>query len=72
MADNNSGTSTKSKHGTSFDLCRMTGEVEGKKQWQRTGTVFIRGNSTGGVVYLKLADGTKSPDEVTGAIKALF
>ena len=56
---NGNGGTSGSKHGTSYDLCKPMGEVDGKKQWQRAGTVFIRGNSTGGVVYFKQPDGTE-------------
>ena len=56
---NGNGGTSNNKHGTSYDLCKLTGEVEGKKQWERLGTVFIRGNGSGGVVYLKQPDGTE-------------
>ena len=55
---NGNGGTSNNKHGASYDLCKLTGEVEGKKQWERLGTVFIRGNQSGGVVYLKQKDGS--------------
>ena len=59
MANANGSNGSSNKQGTSYDLSRMTGEVDGKKQWQRMGTLFMRGNGSGGVVYLKQADGTE-------------
>jgi hypothetical protein len=44
--------------GTIYDLVRVT-ELDGKKAFQNLGTVFIRGNGTGGVLYTKGDDGQK-------------
>ena len=42
------------KHpGTTFDLVRKVGEVEGKAQWEKHGSLFMRANGSGGVAYLK-------------------
>jgi hypothetical protein len=56
---NGNGDTSNNKHGNTFDLCKPMGEVEGKMKWDRMGTLFIRANGTGGVVYLKQKDGAQ-------------
>jgi hypothetical protein len=48
--------STQKPTGTSFDLARKLGEVDGKPQWEKHGTLFLRANGSGGIIYLKLGD----------------
>jgi hypothetical protein len=53
-----SSTNTEKKaNGTSFDLARKVGTAEdGKAQWERHGTLFMRANGSGGIIYLKLGE----------------
>ena len=45
--------------GTSYDLVRVTVGEGGKKTFTNVGTVFIRSNGTGGVLYTKDDSGQK-------------
>lgn len=47
------------KSGTSYDVCRVTVHEDGTKKFTNVGTVFIRNNGTGGVLYTKDDSGQK-------------
>ncbi len=57
QAPSNSPPTDQKRAGSTFDLVRKVGEpteAGGKAEWAKHGTLFMRANGSGGVVYLKL------------------
>jgi len=58
-----------SSKGTTYDLSIPTEGADGKTTWNRVGTLFVRENGSGGVVYLTEAFLKSSPKVEDGEVK---
>jgi hypothetical protein len=62
---NNNSNGKAKKPGQSYDVCKVEMGENGVKKFTNLGTLFLRENGSGGVMYLRNgvdADGKKLPD----------